>query len=65
MKTPRFTRRKFLRNVALAGGAGAIGTVSISRMTSGQTFPISDHCDGRQFFNPRRHINRSWLDVLR
>ncbi|MCF3651169.1 MBL fold metallo-hydrolase [Synoicihabitans lomoniglobus] len=65
MKTPRFTRRRFLRNVALAGGVGALGTVSISRMTSGQPFPISDHCDGRQFFNPRSHTNRSWLDVLR
>ena len=29
------------------------------------TFPISDHCDGRRFFNPRRHEDRTWLDVLR
>jgi L-ascorbate metabolism protein UlaG (beta-lactamase superfamily) len=28
-------------------------------------FPISDHCDGRRFFNPRRHEDRTWLDVLR
>ena len=28
-------------------------------------FPISDHCDGRRFFNPGVHINRNWLDVLR
>lgn len=27
--------------------------------------PISDHCDGRRFFNPRLHINRTWLDVLK
>jgi len=26
-------------------------------------FPISDHCDGNRFFNPGRHINRSWWDV--
>lgn len=28
-------------------------------------FPISDHCDGRRFFNPRRHEDRTWFDVLR
>ncbi len=28
-------------------------------------FPVSDHCDGHRFFNPGRHENRSWLDVLR
>ena len=28
-------------------------------------FPVSDHCDGRRFFNPRRHDDRSWLDVWR
>lgn len=28
-------------------------------------FPLSDHCDGRRFFNPRRHRDRGWLDVLR
>lgn len=28
-------------------------------------FPISDHCDGRHFFNPRRHEDRTWFDVLR
>jgi L-ascorbate metabolism protein UlaG (beta-lactamase superfamily) len=28
-------------------------------------FPVSDHCDGHRFFNPRRHDDRSWLDVLR
>ncbi len=34
-------------------------------MAASRTFPISDHCDGRRFFNPRSHTNRSWLDVLR
>ncbi|MFA6961179.1 MAG: MBL fold metallo-hydrolase [Opitutaceae bacterium] len=28
-------------------------------------FPLSDHCDGRRFFNPRRHDDRTWLDVWR
>lgn len=28
-------------------------------------FPISDHCDGRRFFNPGANINRSWLDLWR
>lgn len=28
-------------------------------------FPLSEHCDGRRFFNPRRHEDRTWLDVLR
>jgi L-ascorbate metabolism protein UlaG (beta-lactamase superfamily) len=28
-------------------------------------FPPSDHCDGRRFFNPGEHINRTWFDVLR
>ena len=28
-------------------------------------FPISDHCDGHRFFNPRRHEDRTWFDVLR
>ena len=27
-------------------------------------FPLSDHCDGQRFFNPRRHEERTWRDVL-
>lgn len=27
-------------------------------------FPVSDHCDGRRFFNPRGHVNRTWREVL-
>jgi len=34
-------------------------------MDGSKRFPISDHCDGRRFFNPRHHINRSWFDVLK
>lgn len=34
-------------------------------MPSAPRFPVSDHCDGRQFFNPRNHINRHWFEVLK
>lgn len=34
-------------------------------MPSRPRFPVSDHCDGRRFFNPVKHENRSWLDVLK
>jgi L-ascorbate metabolism protein UlaG (beta-lactamase superfamily) len=34
-------------------------------MASIKRLPISDHCDGHRFFNPRIHINRTWLDVLK
>jgi L-ascorbate metabolism protein UlaG (beta-lactamase superfamily) len=27
-------------------------------------FPLSDHCDGQRFFNPRRHEERTWRDIL-
>jgi L-ascorbate metabolism protein UlaG (beta-lactamase superfamily) len=27
--------------------------------------PLSDHCDGRRFFNQRNHVNPGWLDVLK
>ena len=65
-KNPRFTRRRFLRNVALVGGAGMVGTIGTRQlMASSNSFPVSDHCDGRKFFNPRNHVNRSWLDVMR
>jgi L-ascorbate metabolism protein UlaG (beta-lactamase superfamily) len=28
-------------------------------------FPVSDHCDGSRFFNPRGHVNRTWREVLK
>ena len=34
-------------------------------MPSRPIFPLSDHCDGRRFFNPRGHVNRTWLEVLK
>ncbi len=41
-------------------------TVGFARtMPPAMRFPVSDHCDGRRFFNPRGHVNRSWLEVLK
>ena len=34
-------------------------------MAAPRRYPLSDHYDGRRFHNPRHHINRSWLDVLK
>lgn len=34
-------------------------------MSAAPRFPVSDHCDGHRFFNPRFHVNRNWLEVLR
>ncbi len=39
--------------------------LQIYTMAVAQTFPVSDHCDGRRFLNPRGHVNRTWLDVLK
>lgn len=33
-------------------------------MPASAPFPVSDHCDGRRFFNPRGHVNRTWGEVL-
>jgi len=32
--------------------------------SSSSRFPVSDHCDGRKFFNPRRHRDHPWHEVL-
>lgn len=34
-------------------------------MAAAPRYPISDHCDGIHFFNPRAHVNRTWLDVIK
>lgn len=34
-------------------------------MSSSAPFPVSDHCDGTRFFNPRNHVTRSLREVLR
>jgi hypothetical protein len=40
-------------------------TAFASTMPARTPFPVSDHCDGRRFFNPRGHVNRTWLEVLK
>ena len=64
-RTPRFTRRRFVRNVSIAAGIVFSGLGARNFMTSTRRFPLSDHCDGRRFFNPRHHVNRNWLEVLK
>ncbi|MBT5903881.1 MAG: MBL fold metallo-hydrolase [Opitutaceae bacterium] len=65
MRFPRFTRRRFLRNLILFGGT-LLGAAALkNHMASRPRFPISDHCDGAQFFNPGTHVNRTWWDVLK
>lgn len=34
-------------------------------MPSARRHPLSDHCDGRRFFNPRFHLNRTLADIWR
>ncbi len=34
-------------------------------MASSAIYPVSDHCDGARFFNPRQHIDRGLRDILR
>lgn len=65
---PTVSRRRFLRDAALGSGAVLLGAAPTSLMAAAPSalrFPVSDHCDGRRFFNPRRHINRDWTEVMR
>jgi len=34
-------------------------------MDSTAPYPVSDHCDGMRFFNPRHHVTRSLRELLR
>jgi len=59
-------RRTFLRLLA----AGSIGSAATAQTTCASpttmpAYPLSDHFDGRVFRNPRKHVDRSWADVLR
>lgn len=67
---PVFTRRRFLRTAAVGAGAALLpacaSTMTVS--ASGRArprFPLSDHCDGRRFFNPRHHLDRGWLELMK
>jgi L-ascorbate metabolism protein UlaG (beta-lactamase superfamily) len=66
----RLTRRRFLRSAALGAGAALLpGCASpMTAANPGQVrprYPVSDHCDGRRFFNPRHHVDRGWLEVMK
>ncbi len=65
MPSLRFTRRRFLRSLLWTGGLGLTASAATSTMPSRPRFPRSDHSDGFKFFNPGKHINRSWWDVLK
>ena len=65
---PSVSRRRFLRDAAVGSGALLLGAAPTSLMAAAPSalrFPVSDHCDGRRFFNPRRHINRDWTEIIR
>jgi L-ascorbate metabolism protein UlaG (beta-lactamase superfamily) len=58
-------RRRFLRATTLAAGAALTAGVATTLAADSSLFPISDHCDGRRFFNPRGKFERSFLRLLR
>jgi L-ascorbate metabolism protein UlaG (beta-lactamase superfamily) len=65
---PLLPRRRFLRLAALATSTALLKNSSPLMAASAvptTPFPVSDHCNGRTFFNPKRHANRGWTDVLR
>ncbi len=66
--TLRLPRRRFLRLAALATGA-TLGKVSFPLIAaapgSSTPFPISDHCNGHTFFNPKQSDVRGFTDFLR
>ncbi len=65
MARSRYSRRRFLRALALRGGAVALGAgLGKGVMSAAKPYPVSDHCDGRRFFNPRNQVSRTWGDVL-
>lgn len=62
------SRRRFLRSAVLGAGAAllpACATPIPATVNPRPRFPVSDHCDGRTFFNPRRHVDRGWLEVMK
>lgn len=62
---PRWPRRRFLRVATLGTGAALSGGTTTLMAAESSRFPISDHCDGRHFFNPRGTFERSFLRLLR
>jgi len=61
-------RRRFLHLAAVAAGAAiwkASSPLNAAGPVSSAPFPISDHCNGHVFFNPKRPKVRGFTDVLR
>ncbi len=66
--SPPLPRRRFLRLAALATGTALLKNSSplmVAPAAPSTSSPVSDHCNGRTFFNPKHHANRGWTDVLR
>lgn len=63
--SPRWLRRQFLRMAALGSATVLSGRAATTMPPRTSTFPVSDHCDGRLFFNPRAKFERSFLRLLR
>lgn len=60
-----FTRRRFLRSLLLAGaGAGLAGNTA-AQPGGEPRYPVSDHFDGRRFFNPGGRNPRGFGALLR
>ncbi len=67
-RTPKMTRRKFLKYSGL-GALGLIGAATwFTRSHAGNPYytgPVSDHFDGRHFFNPDGTPPRELRDLLK
>jgi L-ascorbate metabolism protein UlaG (beta-lactamase superfamily) len=65
---PNLPRRRFLRIAAWAAGAvmwRKSPSLMAAESAASTPFPISDHCDGHRFFNPKRPGVRGFTDLLR
>ena len=62
---PRWPRRRFFQVATLGAGAALTGGAASTMSAESSRFPLSDHCDGRRFFNPRGNFQRSLLRLLR
>jgi L-ascorbate metabolism protein UlaG (beta-lactamase superfamily) len=63
--TSHWLRRHFLKSTAIGTGAALAATATPLLASSDLRFPVSDHCDGKQFFNPRGRFERSLVRLLR
>jgi L-ascorbate metabolism protein UlaG (beta-lactamase superfamily) len=61
----RWPRRRFLQLASVGAIAALTGRAASNMSSSSPRFPVSDHCDGRRFFNPRGTFERNFLRLLR